>query len=334
MKFVCYGVRGSRPISYNSIDLSKSIATFLQLMGGERIGKLLETSGISKPSKEIQKQQKAYDHLRKLVQAEITAQDLNFINLGGNTPCVEVRKEGHSQHQVIFDMGTGITEFDILPDTKILHIFFTHFHYDHVQGMMFCKEMYARDMTVHFYSPVQGFEQYLQSVMMYPYFPITMKDSMTSHIHFHELGRKSHVQIGDLRITWMLINHPGGSHAYKVSDTKRTFCYFSDVNITKELFKKTKENISFLSDIDVMLLDASMSFEDSITKRNWGHSSFYTGINFAHYWDIKRVYLMHLDPADDLSTLPILHQCALWYTQALQSSVSVQLTEESRFVSV
>lgn len=65
----------------------------------------------------------------------------HFGGYGGNTPCVEVTTAGH---QVIIDGGSGIRPlgYELLAGpcgkgTGEVHIFFTHFHWDHLIGLPF-----------------------------------------------------------------------------------------------------------------------------------------------------------------------------------------------------
>ncbi|MGC1975733.1 MAG: MBL fold metallo-hydrolase, partial [Candidatus Sulfotelmatobacter sp.] len=65
---------------------------------------------------------------------------------GGNTSCVEVR---FGDRIYIFDCGTGFrvlgqqlqTEFGEKPFSA--HVFVSHFHWDHIQGMPFFRPLYA-----------------------------------------------------------------------------------------------------------------------------------------------------------------------------------------------
>ena len=56
---------------------------------------------------------------------------------GGNTSCVEIRA---GEHLLIFDAGSGIRELGnrLLRDMPLkAHIFFTHYHWDHIMGFPF-----------------------------------------------------------------------------------------------------------------------------------------------------------------------------------------------------
>src|ERR1700694_117501 len=67
------------------------------------------------------------------------------LRYGGNTSCVEVRL---GEHIYVFDCGTGFRvlgqelerEFGDRPFSA--HVFVSHFHWDHIQGMPFFRPLY------------------------------------------------------------------------------------------------------------------------------------------------------------------------------------------------
>ena len=111
---------------------------------------------------------------------------------GGNTPCVEVRLDDGSL--IILDCGTGLRPLgkslvrSAAGEPVRAHIFLTHFHWDHVQGIPF---------FLPFYSPLNTFviraatwrrrelDAIIKRQMMYPFFPVT-PDTMRATRHFRE----------------------------------------------------------------------------------------------------------------------------------------------------
>ena len=74
---------------------------------------------------------------------------------GGNTSCVEVRT-GNNEI-LIFDAGTGIRllgkalEQEFNGSRIRAHLFLSHFHIDHIQGLPFFTPLYAKDNHFTFY---------------------------------------------------------------------------------------------------------------------------------------------------------------------------------------
>ena len=114
--------------------------------------------------------------------------DYLFSTVGGNTACVEVVSK--ERRRFIFDAGTGIRELgnEILSMKKPVdcHIFFSHFHWDHIQGLPFFGPAFDPRCSITFYSPVPEFQSILEGQMKPPYFPITM-DVMSAAKEFRIL---------------------------------------------------------------------------------------------------------------------------------------------------
>ncbi len=59
------------------------------------------------------------------------------VRYGGNTSCLEMRVDGKS---LIFDAGTGLRLLgqSLVKQTPVqAYLFFTHYHWDHIQGLPF-----------------------------------------------------------------------------------------------------------------------------------------------------------------------------------------------------
>lgn len=71
------------------------------------------------------------------VRGSIASPGAETVRYGGNTPCIEMRV---GDSRLIFDGGTGLR---VLGQTLLsqmpvkAHIFFTHSHWDHIQGFPF-----------------------------------------------------------------------------------------------------------------------------------------------------------------------------------------------------
>ena len=79
----------------------------------------------------------------------------NTVRHGGNTTCVEVT-DGDTR--LIFDAGSGIRPMGVDVFEKgpnRIHIFLTHFHWDHIQGFPFFRPLYDPDDTIHVVGPKQ-----------------------------------------------------------------------------------------------------------------------------------------------------------------------------------
>src|SRR5262249_43941720 len=101
------------------------------------------------------------------------------LGYGGNTTCIEVRYDGGPP--IIIDGGRGIRELGValpreFPAGGPRHIFFTHFHWDHIQGIPFFIPIYhpGWHLTFHSVHKAEVLEGYLMDQMRAPYFPVAM----------------------------------------------------------------------------------------------------------------------------------------------------------------
>jgi len=250
---------------------------------------------------------------------------------GGNTPSIEVRLQDGSC--LVFDAGTGIVPFSQAVSKEkqrpgSYHVFFSHFHYDHIQGLPFFSHAYHPSVHLHFYSPVRDFEFILKDHMQHPYFPVTMEEKMSRNQYYHCLDGKNSIQIGSATITWIPLRHPGGSYAYKVVEQGKTFIYATDIELTEDDFLPDGNKMKFFKNADVVVMDTMYTLGEAIEKYNWGHSSFSLGVEFAVQAHVKEFYLFHHEPTySDKQLYANLHT-AKWYAQRQKSQISIHLAEE------
>lgn len=254
-----------------------------------------------------------------------------FGTYGGNSACIEARLRDNSC--IILDAGSGIREFgrslaDELRPIRHFHIFITHFHYDHLQGLPFFGPAYDPRVSVTFYSPVKGFREIVENHMQPPYFPVTMRDTMGSKIRFVEL-EDDPVNIGPGIVTWRRHKHPGGAVAYRVEEDGKAFIFSTDTELQESDFQKTPENKAFYACVDMIILDTQYILREHIDKYDWGHSPFSQGVEFVTEWKIKQLYMYHHDPLYDDHRLYKNLQAARLYAERLgNNDLEVYISEE------
>jgi len=241
-----------------------------------------------------------------------------FGSVGGNSPCVSVQLE-NTDELIIFDAGSGIRELaSAVSKEKIkpsqYHIFFSHFHWDHIMGLPFFNPAYDPSVKVDFYSPLDAMEAALSSQMNAPYFPIRM-ESMPSKKSYHIMTAP--ISFLGVTVSCHKLNHPGGSYSFKIDDGQHKFIYATDTELSTNDFIKNDENSAYFSDADVIVIDAQYTLGEAIEKYNWGHSAFSLAVDFAANWNIKHMVFFHHDPAYDDHKLFTIMQSARWYTERL-----------------
>jgi phosphoribosyl 1,2-cyclic phosphodiesterase len=298
MKVKFWGVRGSIPTPIKPSQLQSRIAAIVQ---------------------RIQPSDLVSQESREAFLAGIPPYLIETV--GGNTTCIEIRLKDNSC--IIIDAGSGIRELgiDILKKrdkVKKFHIFFTHFHWDHIIGLPFFDPAFIPGYEIHFYSPRNIMESALREQMKFPYFPIEM-DAFGADLFFHEIG-ETPVSISGARITWRRVKHPGGCFSYKISEDGKDFVFSTDTELTERDFRRTEENINFYKDTDLIVIDSQYTLGEAIEKYDWGHSSYSMAVDFAAEWKIPKLVLFHHEPKyDDKKIYKILNS-ATWYEKHIENS--------------
>lgn len=228
----------------------------------------------------------------------------NSLRYGGNTNCVTLDIAG--KHFFIFDAGTGIKALSdyLVKENKFpisAKIFITHPHYDHIHGLPFFVPLYMKENQFELYGTDQGgykIKELISGQMDTIYFPITIEEFSAS-LKFHDLKEES-INIEDIHIETIYLNHPGKCLAYRVNYNNKTFCYITDNELYLENSANFHENelnklIKFMQNADVVVIDATYSDEEYARKTNWGHSSISRVIEVAHKANIKLLCLYHHD---------------------------------------
>src|SRR5260370_6378686 len=144
---------------------------------------------------------------------------------GGNTPCLELIAPDGTQF--ILDCGTGLrmlgsrwTASSASPSAET-HIFVTHYHWDHIQGIPFFSPLYAENNEFQFYSFRSKFlgrdslKQVFEAQMALPYFPVDLS-AMNAKRKFKEVADGDAFTIRKNKITARWLNHPQGRPGFRI----------------------------------------------------------------------------------------------------------------------
>jgi len=234
------------------------------------------------------------------------------LKYGGNTACVEVRC---GRTLIIFDAGTGIRELseDILrrrvetgEDGSALtaHIFFSHLHWDHVQGFPFFAPIFEKGNKFHLYGG-RGLNltlnRLLNDQMSHPNFPVTLCD-LAASLTFHDLESGDHVIVDDAVIVARHLNHPGGSFGYRLERNGKSLIYASDTEHDGGLDPRLLE---LALNADVLIHDSMftpgqyLGLRDGVSRKSWGHSTWEGAVEAALAVKAKRLVLFHHGNDDD-----------------------------------
>jgi phosphoribosyl 1,2-cyclic phosphodiesterase len=220
---------------------------------------------------------------------------------GGNTSCVEVRV---GDNLYIFDCGTGFRvlgqalrhEFNARPVSA--HIFISHFHWDHIQGLPFFGPLYDnRENRFHFHcsSRTRSLKRVLEDQMAAPYFPVGLTE-MQAQRDFHDLGEGS-IQLDGVTLQTMWLNHPQGCMGFRLETKEGVMVYATDNEPGDAVFDKNLRKLA--AGADVLIYDAQYLPEEYERKRGWGHSHWREAINVVMESGARELVLFHHDPDHD-----------------------------------
>jgi phosphoribosyl 1,2-cyclic phosphodiesterase len=219
---------------------------------------------------------------------------------GGNTSCVEVRV---GDRIYIFDCGTGFrtlgshlrTEFADRPFAA--HVFVSHFHWDHIQGMPFFRPLYESPENIfsfHASSRVRSLKQVMADQMSSPYFPVGLKE-MKARPSFYDIDAGP-VPLEDgvmLQTAWL--NHPQGCMGFRLETKEGIFVYATDNEPGDANFDKAVRKLA--EGADVLVYDAQYLPEEyEARRRGWGHSHWREAVNVVMESGAKELILYHHDP--------------------------------------
>lgn len=281
MRVHFWGVRGSVPTPLTPYEVQNRVMAVVQRM---------------------QKKDLENDASREKFVASLP--DWLFTTVGGNTSCVEV--ETSDNQSIIFDAGTGLRELgtDLFKrasynTNRIYHLIFSHFHWDHIQGIPFFGPAYDPRNKIIVYSTRKDCKAFLEKQMTQPYFPVPMfgERGLQAQFEFHTIEpTEKEFQIGNATIGWHRVRHPGGCVSYMIQDNGKKFIYSTDTEFRQQDMEKTDANKRFYSNVDLMVIDAQYTLQDSIEKEGWGHSTYSMAVDFAINWDMKKILLFHQEP--------------------------------------
>jgi phosphoribosyl 1,2-cyclic phosphodiesterase len=241
------------------------------------------------------------------VRGSIPSPGPDTVGVGGNTSCVEVRA---GKLLLVFDGGTGLrllgkTLLKEMPITA--HLFFSHVHWDHIQGFPFFDPAFVPGNVINLYggnNVSRTLEETLAGQMDHPSFPVHLTD-MGAKMHFHDVNEESALELdaGDgtkAVITSARGNHPNGVWAYRVDHGGHSVMYATDT----EHYAVVDPRLSKLATgVDLLIYDSQYTPEEYSgtagsggSKVGWGHSTFDEAVKLAKAAAAKKLVLYHHDP--------------------------------------
>jgi phosphoribosyl 1,2-cyclic phosphodiesterase len=208
---------------------------------------------------------------------------------------------------IILDGGTGLRPLGVrLKERGPVRsaMFFTHAHWDHIQGFPFFAPAYLEGNRLDLYGSVAAhgttLEAQLTEQMRSPNFPVPIRE-LGADLRFHDIEAGAVIPVGDVTVTSAPLNHPGGAIGYRVSFGGCNAAYVTD---TEHFNDRLDENVLRLAaDADLLIYDATYTDEEyahpDSPRVGWGHSTWQEAVKVAQAAAVKRLVLFHHEPSHD-----------------------------------
>jgi len=234
---------------------------------------------------------------------------------GGNTPCVELRMQDNTI--LVIDAGSGLrlmgnelAGLDFEGKKKInstefgtgkgeINVLFSHYHWDHIQGLPFFKPLYIKGNKINFFG--SNTEQKLLAQMKTPFFPIDFNFTGATKT-YREIRDGDKIKIGNCTVSITELNHPDRVFGFRMEEGKSVFTYASDVENNVSNREKLLE---FARNSDVLVYDCQYTFmeydpryhgKEGEGKKDWGHSIIQEGVRIAAEAGVKTMVSFHHNP--------------------------------------
>ena len=227
---------------------------------------------------------------------------------GGNTTCIEIQAGSDT---FIIDAGSGLRELgQVLMKGACgrgegkLHFFFTHAHWDHIQGFPFFRPAFVPGNQIFIHS-VHDLNLALENQQRPLNFPIPLS-AVQADLKFVPVTPGQPFSIGKTTINTIKTFHPGDAYAYRFETGDNIFVFASDAEYQQLDEASLKPYIDFFQDADTLFFDAQYTLAEAWQKTDWGHSSALIGADIARKAGVKRLILFHHDPTySDMDLLKI-----------------------------
>ena len=251
---------------------------------------------------------------------------------GGNTSCVEVRV---GEQLYIFDCGTGFRVLgqqlqDEFGEKKLplsAHVFVSHFHWDHIQGIPFFRPLYDRadsQFLFHCSSRTRSLKQVMDEQMASPYFPVNLSQ-MQAQQKFYDIdsGRLKLEDGVQIQTSWL--NHPQGCMGFRMETKDGVLVYATDNEPGDAAFDKSVRKLA--EGADVLIYDAQYLPEEyAAEKRGWGRSHWREAVNVVMESGAKELVLFHHDPDHtDVVIDKIVHDARNYYPKVRAAAEGMEI---------
>lgn len=241
------------------------------------------------------------------------------VRYGGNTPCVEVR--GANGELLVLDAGTGIralgAHLTASGHRDGVHLFLTHRHSDHVLGLAHFAPLFERGQPIHVYcgdGEAESLTAFMRTLLSPPMFPYV--EGMSTRLDIVEWDASRDHHVGAIAVRRYTARHPGEAAIFRLEDDRGPLVAYAPDNelAYSDASSSTREWRAglrrFLTDVPVLVHDATYREEELPRHVGWGHSSPLEATRLALECGARTLVLFHHHPdRDDEAVEQMLDRC-------------------------
>jgi phosphoribosyl 1,2-cyclic phosphodiesterase len=179
------------------------------------------------------------------------------------------------------------------------YLCFSHFHWDHIQGLPFFEPAYIAGNDFTLVGPAQPTADLLQILsgqMASVYFPVGL-EQFGAALSFQEIGEGT-VTLGGVQFDTLSSLHPGRALIYRLTHGDKRIVYATDNELPRD-WKATggatahelDRFLRFFQGADLLIHDAEYLPKDY--NRTWGHSMFTSAVDLGIRAKARRLGLFH-----------------------------------------
>lgn len=236
------------------------------------------------------------------VRGSVPTPGMDTVRYGGNTACVEILV---AKQRLVFDGGTGLRVLGkhlLHCETKVkANLFFTHTHWDRIQGFPFFAPAFAIENHFEIYgAPAPNgasIKQCLTDQMLRPNFFVPLQ-KMSSEMVFHNISAGSviHLENG-VMVETIALNPRTSALGFRVTHQGCSFVYATD---TDNLTEGADQNLLYLAhEADLLVYDGTYSEAASHNLNGSATVPWEQGVTLAKQANVKEMILFHHDPTHD-----------------------------------
>ncbi len=221
---------------------------------------------------------------------------------GGNTTCFDVAVGDN--HHLVIDCGTGLRNLQntLSEGPNRFTVLFTHYHWDHLQGLPVFAPLFLPASKFTFYGPgpdADSVAEMIGAVIRPPWFPVAFDDAGAQK---ECLPVPKRLSVGEVSITSIVLDHPDPVMGYRLDGPNRSVVIATDHETGNAA--ADERLIDLARGADVLIHDAQYTPTDySASRRGWGHSTWQHAVATAQEAGVKRLILTSHDPDHDDATI-------------------------------